>query len=82
MSEKIGIFGGTFNPIHLGHVRAALEVQKKFLLDRILLIPSHIPPHKGSPDIVPPYHRLRMVELAVASYPHITPSPVEIDAKG
>jgi nicotinate-nucleotide adenylyltransferase len=80
--EKIGIFGGTFNPIHLGHMKAALEVQEKFSLDKILLIPSHIPPHKGASDIASPSHRLKMVELAVAVYPHIIPSSVEIEAKG
>ena len=51
--ERIGIFGGTFNPIHNGHVKAALEVQKTFLLDKVLFIPSYIPPHKGAPDIAP-----------------------------
>jgi len=80
--ERIGIFGGTFNPIHRGHVKAAVEVQVKFLLDKILLIPSFIPPHKGAPDIAPPSHRLKMVELAVASYPRIVPSSIEIEAKG
>ena len=80
--ERIGIFGGTFNPIHRGHVKAALEVQKIFLMDRIMLIPSYIPPHKGVPDIVHPSHRFHMVELAVAPYPQIVPSSIEIDAKG
>lgn len=80
--ERIGIFGGTFNPIHRGHVKAALEVLKIFLLDRILLIPSYIPPHKGVPDIASPSNRLHMVELAVAPYPQIIPSSIEIEAKG
>ena len=80
--ERIGVFGGTFNPIHKGHVRAALEVQKIFLLDKVLLIPSYIPPHKETPDIAPPSDRLQMVEMAVASYPQFIPCPVEIEAKG
>ena len=79
---RIGIFGGTFNPIHKGHVKAALEVQKTSLLDKVLLIPSYIPPHKGSPDVAPPSDRLQMVKLAVASYPQFVPSPIEIEAKG
>lgn len=79
---RIGIFGGTFNPIHKGHVKAALEVQKTFLLDKVLLIPSYIPPHKGSPDVAPPSDRLQMVKLAVASYSQFVPSPIEIEAKG
>jgi nicotinate-nucleotide adenylyltransferase len=80
--ERIGIFGGTFNPIHRGHVKAAVEVQRVFGLDKILLIPSFIPPHKGSPDVASPSHRLKMVELAVAPYPRIFPSSIEIEAKG
>ncbi|UCE39924.1 MAG: nicotinate-nucleotide adenylyltransferase [Candidatus Aminicenantes bacterium] len=80
--ERIGIFGGTFNPIHKGHVKAALEVQKTFLLNKVLMIPSYIPPHKGTPDIVPPSKRLQMVKLAAASYPQFIPSPVEVEAKG
>jgi len=80
--ERIGIFGGTFNPIHKGHMKAALEVQKTFLLDKVLLIPSYIPPHKGASDVAPPSDRLQMVKLAVASYPQFVPSPVEIKAKG
>jgi nicotinate-nucleotide adenylyltransferase len=63
-------------------VKAALEVQKTFLLDEVLLIPSYIPPHKGSPDVAPPSDRLQMVKLAVASYPQFVPSPIEIEAKG
>ena len=80
--ERIGIFGGTFNPIHAGHVKAAVEVQRIFALDKVLLIPSYIPPHKETPDIAPPRCRLQMVKLAVASYPQFMPSSVEIDAKG
>jgi len=82
MKKRIGIFGGTFNPIHLGHVKACLEVQKVFELDKILFIPSYIPPHKGSSDVAAPSHRMKMVELAVASYPQFVPSPIEIEAKG
>jgi nicotinate-nucleotide adenylyltransferase len=80
--ERIGIFGGTFNPIHKGHVKAALEVQKRFLLDKVLMIPSSIPPHKGVPDIAPPSSRLQMVRLAVASYPQFVASSIEIEAEG
>ena len=80
--DKIGVFGGTFNPIHNGHIKAALQVQKTFLLDKVLVIPSYIPPHKGIPNVAPPKHRLQMIKLAVASYPRFIPSSVEIEAKG
>ena len=45
---RIGLFGGTFNPIHLGHLRAAVEVEDGFGLDKLILIPSALPPHKTS----------------------------------
>jgi nicotinate-nucleotide adenylyltransferase len=80
--ERIGLFGGTFNPIHRGHLKAAEIVQKRLLLDKILFIPSYIPPHKGSGEIASPAHRFKMVELALESYPKFLPSSIEIDAKG
>jgi len=80
--EKIGLFGGTFNPIHLGHIKAAEIVAKKFLLAKLYFIPSYIPPHKKSVQIASPRHRLRMVELAVDPFPHFIPSSIEIDAGG
>ena len=78
---RIGIFGGTFNPIHSGHLRATEIVQKRFLLDKVLFIPSYIPPHKESVDIATPSHRLKMVELACVSYPRFIPFSIEIDAQ-
>lgn len=80
--ERIGLFGGTFNPIHLGHLKAAEIVQRRLLLDKILFIPSYIPPHKESAEIASPFHRLKMVELALASCPQFVPSSLEIEAKG
>lgn len=61
---KIGIFGGTFNPIHYGHLRAAEEVREKLGLDKVLFIPSGNPPLKTE-DIADAAHRYRMTELAV-----------------
>ncbi len=81
MKDRIGIFGGTFNPIHMGHLKAARRVQRKYLLKNVLFIPSYIPPHKESIEIASPIHRLKMVELALASYPQFIPSSIEIDAR-
>lgn len=80
--EKIGLFGGTFNPIHSGHIKAAGVVQEIFTLDKVLLIPSFIPPHKESEQIVSPEHRFKMVELAVENNAYFVASPIEIEEKG
>jgi len=80
--ERVGILGGTFNPVHNGHLRAAAAVRKRFSLDRVLFIPSFIPPHKESVGIASPEERLRMVELAVRGRSAFIPSAVEIRAKG
>ncbi|MFQ6038142.1 MAG: nicotinate-nucleotide adenylyltransferase [Candidatus Aminicenantales bacterium] len=80
--EKIGIFGGTFNPIHMGHIQAALEVQRAFSLDKVLFIPSRKPPHKKNDSIAPAHHRMAMVERALLPYPVFVPSSVEIEARG
>jgi nicotinate (nicotinamide) nucleotide adenylyltransferase/ribosome silencing factor RsfS/YbeB/iojap len=80
--KRIGLFGGTFNPIHWGHVKAAESVQQIFSLDRILFIPSYIPPHKGSADVASAAHRLKMVELALAPFEDFLPSSLEIGEKG
>jgi nicotinate-nucleotide adenylyltransferase len=80
--KRIGIFGGTFDPIHCGHVKAAESVQSVFSFDKILFIPSYIPPHKESEDVASAAHRLKMVELALSSFDRFSPSSIEIDAKG
>jgi len=79
--ERIGIFGGTFNPIHSGHLRAAEIVKERFFLEKVFFIPSYLPPHKDSTGIVSAYHRLRMVELALRPYSCFVPSSIEVDAK-
>jgi len=79
--KKIGILGGTFNPIHKGHLKAAETVFKEFLLDKILFIPSFIPPHKKYSYIASPRHRFNMVKLALEKYPDFFPSRIEIDAE-
>lgn len=80
--SRLGILGGTFNPIHLGHVHAARIVRSRFDLDRVLLIPSSIPPHKEGQDVASAQHRFRMVELAVGEDQSLEPSPIEIESPG
>lgn len=77
-----GLFGGTFNPIHLGHLKVAEEVISRLPLDRILFIPSYIPPHKSSAEVVPVRHRLKMVEIACQGHPDFLVSEVEARRPG
>jgi nicotinate-nucleotide adenylyltransferase len=81
-SLKIGLFGGTFNPIHLGHLRSAEEVREAFALDRIYFVPAASPPHKSANGLASAAHRLRMVELAVADNPYFSTSAVELERPG
>lgn len=62
--SRVGLFGGTFNPIHNGHLKVAEQVLNYFPLWRIFFIPSYLPPHKEGQDLAPAEHRLKMVELA------------------
>ena len=75
---KLGIFGGTFNPPHNAHIKIAEEAEKQFALDRILFIPTHLPPHKVEPDLAPPSHRLAMVKMILKGRPKWTCSDMEI----
>ena len=79
--ERIGLLGGTFNPVHSGHLKAAEIVQKRILLDKILFIPSYLPPHKDTAEVASPSHRLKMVEIALRGFSQFIPNSVEIDAK-
>ena len=69
---RIGLFGGTFNPIHRGHLRAASEVIKKFNLDQIFLIPAALPPHKTPGAVANADDRLEMIHLAIGNLSGLT----------
>lgn len=79
--ERIGLLGGTFNPVHEGHLRAAREVRQKFALSKILFIPSYIPPHKQTTDMASPEDRFALVKIAVQENPHFIASPIELKAQ-
>jgi nicotinate-nucleotide adenylyltransferase len=79
---KIGLFGGTFNPVHIGHLRAAVEVGEGLGLDRVFLIPAAQPPHKGRETVAAAADRLRMLDLAVEDQTGLTVSDVEISRSG
>ena len=80
--RRIGIFGGTFNPIHLGHVQVVREVKADFDLDKILIIPSALPPHKELDGVADAEDRLEMIRLAFSDDPSFMISDVELKRSG
>ncbi len=77
----IGVLGGTFDPVHFGHLRPALEVQESLGLDELRFVPSRVPPHRESPE-VPADHRLAMVERAIAGVPGFVADARELSRPG
>ena len=84
MGEKIrvGLFGGSFNPLHYGHLRAAEEVKDIVNLDRIIFIPSSVHPVKKDKNIIDPKHRLKMIRLATDDNEFFEVSDVEMKRPG
>lgn len=81
-AAQLGILGGTFDPIHHGHLLAAEETRHQLALARVLFLPAGKPPHKPDWPISAIQHRLRMVELAIAENPHFSISRVDVDRSG
>ena len=79
---KTGILGGTFNPIHIGHLILAEEAREKLGLDRIIFVPAYLPPHKDNADIAPASARLTMVGLAIKGNKYFSVSNAEIKRDG
>ena len=82
--RRIGVFGGTFDPIHLGHLAVAHAAQRRFHLERIFFVVAGGPPHKPESDLSPYPHRFAMTALACAGEPRFVPSLAEAgpDAHG
>ena len=81
--ERIGIYGGTFNPPHIGHILAASQAIETLKLDKLLLIPDRIAPHKDLPDnSATPEQRLEMLRIAAAGIPKMEVSSLELDREG
>ena len=80
--RRIGLMGGTFDPIHYGHLVIAEEVRATLDLAEMIFIPTGQPPHKPGRVITPAEQRLAMLELAIASNPHFTISLIEMDRPG
>lgn len=78
----LGVLGGTFDPIHNGHIAAAAAAERAVNLDRVMLVPSRIPPHRQDPVGAAAEHRLAMAQLAARERPRWTASSIEIDRVG
>ena len=82
MASRIGLLGGTFNPIHNAHLAIARQAREMLELDRVVMIPSGDPPHKPSNGLASAKDRYEMVRLALASDPHLAMSDVEVRRSG
>ena len=80
--RRVGVFGGTFDPPHLGHLLLAETIQEQFKLDELLFVPCNEPPHKKRSDLTPALHRYAMVVAATLQNPAFSPSPLEVNRPG
>lgn len=78
---KFGIFGGTLNPIHFGHLRSAEEAREAFSLDKVLFVPAAIPPF-GKKDVESPHHRMEIAKIAIEGNPYFGLSDIEVRRGG
>ncbi len=81
-SSRLGVFGGTFDPPHIGHVSLARELQESGALDEILWIPVRLPPHKPANPLTSPEHRMEMARAATEGCAHQSVSDIEISREG
>jgi nicotinate-nucleotide adenylyltransferase len=79
---RIGLFGGSFNPVHTGHLRAAEEIREYYSLDKVVFIPAHISPHKPAATRASARHRMAMLERAIKQNRHFSVWDVEFNRPG
>lgn len=80
--SKIGIMGGTFNPVHFGHIEIANTAKIQYGLDEVWFMPNHIPEYKDEDVILSGHHRMNMIKLAIAGYPYFKSSDFELIRDG
>ena len=80
--QRIGVIGGTFDPIHYGHLAAAEEARVRVNLEKVLFAVAGLPPHKQDEEVTPVEHRLAMVQLGISSNPDFELSRVDVDRSG
>ncbi|WP_176720490.1 nicotinate-nucleotide adenylyltransferase [Desulfuribacillus stibiiarsenatis] len=78
--QKIGIYGGTFDPIHMGHLISADCIRDELCLDQVIFVPAKVPPHKRSKNITDGHHRYQMIKLSIENNPHYQVSNFELDS--
>ena len=78
---RIGLFGGSFDPIHNAHLKLALYAKKEFRLDRIIFVPARVPPHKKHKELAKAGDRIKMIGAAIRPYPVMRVSTYETDRK-
>jgi len=81
-ARRIGVLGGTFDPIHFGHLDAAEAARTALALDEVLLLPSHDPPHRRSDPLASAFHRFALVALAITDLPGYRVSDMELTRPG
>lgn len=79
--QRLGFFGGTFDPIHQGHIQAALHIEEKLKLDHLYFIPAYLSPYKIHESLSAPHHRSEMVKRAIRDFPHFSVSEFELNKK-
>ncbi|CAN5429251.1 nicotinate-nucleotide adenylyltransferase [soil metagenome] len=82
MARRLGIMGGTFDPIHLGHLVTADQARVDVGLDEVVFLPAGAPWQKGTAEVTPPEHRYLMTVLATAAHPYFSVNRMEIDRDG
>lgn len=80
--QRIALYGGTFDPVHSGHLEVARKVSELFEIEKVLLIPAQVAPHKIGRPVTPPVHRYAMLALATQNDPQLSISTFELDAPG
>ncbi len=78
--KRTALYGGTFDPVHIGHMAVAKGLIEKFAVDEVVFIPAHIAPHKRETSITPPFHRYAMLALATQHYDRLRVSTSELEA--
>jgi len=79
-SRRIGVYGGTFDPVHRGHVEIARRILALFELDEVIFVPAYVAPHKAGAGVASPFHRFAMLALATEDEKQLRVSTLELDA--